>query len=199
MVPVFVVGCGLIGESEPAESLTPAPVKGNVRGYDEAKVTIFVWNDFQCPGCARWALGFEQNLIRRYVNTGKIRLIYRHYPVLGVESVIAAVASECAGEQNEFVRFREVLFRNQDGVDQGAFTPEKLMNYAHDLVLDAYSFDQCFENGTYLQRVQGDMMEGRAMGIEGIPVLQIGTDMYGDLSDWEKLQQTVDDALARQE
>ena len=65
LAPFFVVGCGLLGESELSESLTPAPIQGNVRGYPTARLTIFVWNDFQCPGCARWALGFEQDLIPR--------------------------------------------------------------------------------------------------------------------------------------
>ncbi len=199
LTPMFVVGCGLLGEQELTESLTPAPVQGNVRGYSEAKLTVFVWNDFQCPGCARWALGLEQNLIRRYVNTGKVRLIYRHYPVLGVESVVAAVASECAGDQNEFVSFREVLFQNQDGVDQGAFTPELLMDYAHNLVLDASSFDRCFQSGTYLPRVQGDLVEGRGIGVQNIPVLQIGTNLYGDLTDWEQLQQSIDEELSQRD
>ncbi len=199
LIPVFVVGCGFFGEPELTDSLTPAPIEGNVRGYSEAKLTVFVWNDFQCPGCARWALGLEQDLIRRYVNTGKVRLVYRHFPVLGVESVVAAVASECAGDQNEFVSFREVLFQNQDGVDQGAFTPEILMDYAHNLVLDASLFDRCFESGTYLPRVQGDLVEGRGIGVQNIPVLQIGTSLYGDLTDWEQLQQSINEALAERD
>ena len=131
-----------------------------------------------------------------YVNTGKARLIYRHLPMVGFESVVSAVAAECAGDQNKFVPYRELLFRHQNGVDQGAFSPDNLKSYAREVGLNADAFDQCFDQGKHLERVRGDLEEARQIGLEAAPSFQIGQEIYSGLPEWADLRQVIEDALA---
>ncbi len=140
----------------------------------------------------------EPQFVREYVNTGKARLIYRHFPVAGVESVVAAVAAECAGDQNKFVPYRELLFRHQDGVDQGAFNADNLKNYAREAGLAPDAFDNCFDQGRYLDRVRGDLEEASQIGLEAAPAFQIGEGIYSGLPEWKELRKVIEEELANQ-
>ena len=104
-------------------------------GNKNAKVTIIEFADFQCPFCERFFKDAESNIIKDYVNSGKVKFAFRHYAFLGQESNFAAEASECANEQGKFWEFHDYLFKNQQGENQGAFTKDKLKGFAATLGL----------------------------------------------------------------
>ena len=68
------------------------------------------FGDFQCPYCARFAVGLMPDIKRDLVDTGMVSFDYRHYPFLGPESYMAAEASECARDQDQFQQYHDQLY-----------------------------------------------------------------------------------------
>ncbi len=152
----------------------------NRLGSPDAKVTIFEFADYQCPFCKRYHDSIGPDLLKQYVDTGKVDFVYKHSAFLGQESVWAAQAAECAADQGKFWEYHDLLFSKQNGENVGTFTKEKLIGYAKDLGLDSTQFDPCLQNDLTLQRVISDTQEGRNVGVSGTPTFFInGTPLVG--------------------
>ena len=104
-----------------------------------------VFEDFQCPHCRDLALNVEPTIIKEYVQTGKVKLVYRHFIVIGPDSAVAGQAAECAAKQNQFWPYHDKLFSAQ-GV-RTAYTADSLKKYAVDLGLNASAFNTCLDTG----------------------------------------------------
>lgn len=103
-----------------------------------------------------------------------MRVVYRHFVILGQESQWAAEASECAAEQQRFWVFHDRLLTAQSGRNQGAFAPEKLAQYAVESGLEPASFNACVASGKYRQAVQDETEAGRQKGVRATPSLLAG-------------------------
>lgn len=90
---------------------------------------------------------------------------------LGPESIYAAEASECAAEQGAFWTYRNRLFAEQRGRDQGAFSKANLKRYGADLGLDQASFNSCVDKSLAAARVQAETEAGRQKGVARTPTL----------------------------
>ena len=133
----------------PTTTLTPTPTilvalpepfsypnpNGRELGEPSAPVVMEVYIDFQCPPCGTFAFNYERKIIEQYVITGKVRLVFRHFPFIGDESHQAALASMCAAEQNHFWEYGDLLFANLTGKNEGAFSNARLENFARLLEL----------------------------------------------------------------
>ncbi len=84
-----------------------------VQGAANAKVTIVEFSDFQCPFCER-AFPTINQIMSEY--KGKVKLVYKHFPLTSIHPYAqpAALAAECAREQNKFWDFHDLLFQNQN-------------------------------------------------------------------------------------
>ena len=87
------------GSGAPAVSLAPVDPADRVLGNPEAKVTLVMYEDFQCPFCERFFTDSEKNIRNTYVQDGSVQLVYRDFAFLGPESDRAAEAARCAGDQ----------------------------------------------------------------------------------------------------
>jgi len=86
------------------------PVKGN----PDATITIVEFSDFQCPFCQRFHQTTLPLILENYVDTGKVKFVYRDYPIQNLHpngAISTALAAECADEQGKFWR-RRSRFRN---------------------------------------------------------------------------------------
>lgn len=108
-------------------------------------------------------------LFREYVDTGKVKFVYKHMAILGQESVWAAEASECAADQGKFWEYHDLVFDRQAGENQGAFNKDKLLAMAQELKLDMAQFEPCLKNDQTQDRVQADTQEGQQVGVRGTP------------------------------
>lgn len=127
------------------------------------------FGDFQCPHCARFALGILPQLERDLIAPGVIRFEYRHYPFLGPESYRAAEAAECARDQGRFGEYHQTLYvKLAEGkrLDDGT-----LALAAEETGLEMESFTICLEGGMKRTRVLEDKEYGRGLGIRGTPAL----------------------------
>jgi protein-disulfide isomerase len=156
--------------------------KDNSLGEANAPILVEEFSDFQCPFCERFHEETEPLLGQYYVDTGKVRFVYRsmgnfvsnniaqlQVTTAKTESQDAALAAYCAGDQNQFWEMKAHLYANVLGEDVGSFTDRRIKTIAETAGLDMNAFESCYDSGKYLDRVQQDFEDGRAAGINGTP------------------------------
>ena len=143
-------------------SLGDAPMMGR----PDAPVTLVEFSDYQCPFCQRFFAATLPALKKDYIETGKVRYVFRDYPLdqIHPQARKAAEAAHCAGEQGKYWEMHDVLFGNQQ-----ALQPPQLSDHARTLGLDGARFDQCLTAGTHAARVSKGLTDGQAAGVQGTP------------------------------
>ncbi len=155
----------------PTAAPTPTPVaapaletRGGDVGAADAPVTIEIWADFQCPYCRLETVLFGPALEREYVLTRRARIAYRDFAFLGQESIDAAVAARCAGRQQPagYWRYHDLLFVQQQGENQGAFSRENLLALARFAGLEPTAFTACLDDPAVASAVADEKAADRA-------------------------------------
>ena len=96
----------------------------DIKGDDNAGITIVEFSDFECPYCARFYAQGYQEIETNYIDTGKVKLIFRDYPLsFHKQAQKAAEAAECAGDQGKYYDMHDLLFG--EGVVGGVDTFKK--------------------------------------------------------------------------
>lgn len=156
----------------PTPALRPA-AQGRVLGEPTAPVLIELYEDFQCPACTVFTRTTEPRLLQDFVATGIARLAFRQFPFIGPESLRAAEASLCADAQGRFWDYHDLLFANQAGENQGAFSDRRLSAFAESLGLDMEAFESCFNDSTYRDEVFAEFQAGRELGVNSTPTVVV--------------------------
>jgi protein-disulfide isomerase len=155
-----------------------APVKGKAN----APITIVEFADFQCPFCGRFASDTFQQLVQSYVDTGKIKFVYKQYPLpFHLNAQPAAMAAECANEQGKFWPMHDKLYATQTTwPGQDAATVKKTFKeYAVSLELKAASFNSCLDSNKYADKIQKESIQGSQYGVSDTPTFYIGNQKVG--------------------
>ncbi|MDP2606748.1 MAG: thioredoxin domain-containing protein [Deltaproteobacteria bacterium] len=148
---------------------------GPSRGSVKAPVTLIEFSDFQCSFCRKFWQTTLPLLDKKYISTGKVKFIYRHFAVLGKPSEIAAQGAECAGEQAKFWEYHDKLFASAGS--PLAFTDGKLKSYAKELGLKSQAFNQCLDSGKQLKKVEGETAIAFFLGARGTPAFFLNGQM----------------------
>ncbi len=179
----------------PAESGSVLEVSSDddpVLGNKDAPVTIIEFSDFQCPFCARFFSETFPLLEENYVNTGKVKIVFRDFPLnFHPEAEPAALAAECADEQGKFWEYHDLLFKNQD-----ALSAENYKKWAQDLGLDTVAFSDCLDSQKYLDEVKADVEDGVKYGVTGTPAFFVNGQAVTGAQPYEVFQKEIDAALA---
>lgn len=136
------------------------------RGPEDALITIIEFADFRCGYCKRFNDETIEPLMERF--DGRIRIVFRDYPVLGPESQLAALAAECADDQGMFWEFHDMLYAAPDQLNRDAF-----MNYATTLEMDVPTFTTCFDGELHRDEIIQDYIAGQNLGVTGTPTFFI--------------------------
>ena len=193
MIGIIVVGALLVaaaliypnikpvGEVAAAGSFERPMVDDNAMGDPNAPIKIEEFSDFQCPYCARFHEETEWQIANSYVADGTVYFVYRSFgEFIGPESKAAAEAAYCAGDQNKYWEYHDILFANQTGENVGAYADRRLQAFAEMLSLDMDAFNDCFSNGKYSDRVNQDRVDGTAAGVTGTPAFSITYTVDGE-------------------
>ena len=123
---------------------------------------IVEFSDFFCTFCKRH---FDQTFVPLLENYGEhIRYVYRDFAQLTPESQPAAIAAECADEQDAFWDFHNAFFSNQQILERDFY-----LSTAEQFGLDMDEFTSCLEENRYLEEVQIDALDGQLEGVRGTP------------------------------
>jgi protein-disulfide isomerase len=190
-----------VGALATAAPATYPQADGNAMGDPSAPVVINEYSDFQCPFCKRFHDDTLALIVRDYVATGKVRFVYHHFPVvdrgttLG-ESHLAATAAFCAGQQNRFWEFHDVLFANQTGENIGNFTAPRLEAMVNVIGLDLNAYKECLASGDADRQVRADVAEATGAGLTSTPSFIINGDVLVGAQSYEVFQSSIEAALA---
>ena len=141
------------------------------QGSPEARVTLVEFSDYQCPYCGRHTKTVLPQLVKNYVETGKVRYVLRDFPLhFHQYAAKAHEAAHCAGEQEKYWEMHQQLFGNQ-----GALQREKLPRYAEAAgVTDLAGFQDCLDSGKYAARTKQSLADGAKAGVSGTPSFVLG-------------------------
>jgi protein-disulfide isomerase len=142
------------------------PVKGSV----DAPVTIVEFSDFECPFCAQFYRATYPQL-QELIDQGEVRLVFKNFPLTQSHpnAMDAAIAGECAYEQDSFWEYHDRIFQNQNQLGSLDY-----VSLAGELGLDEEQFATCMNAPGTESEVREDMQEGRDAGITGTPGFLVG-------------------------
>ena len=146
-------------------------------GKPDAPITLIEFSDYQCPFCNRFFQTTLPTIKAEYVDTGKLRYVFRDFPLdrIHPHARKAAEAAHCAGEQGQYWAMHDLLFQSSP-----ALQVEQLKEYAGRLDLDRTVFDACLEQSKYAAKVEKDYQDGATAGVRGTPGFFIGTTQPDD-------------------
>lgn len=216
-------GGGTVAQGVPQQVAAPtvaAKVEVKVEESDpslgpkNAKVTMVVFEDFQCPFCGAFSgLNTEMvknmqsrdpswqaaipNVKKEYVESGKVRLVWKDYPFLGQESFWAGAGARCAGDQGKFWEYHDYLFSNQNGENQGAFSKENLKKFAASVGLKTQEFTTCVDMGKYDKQMRDAQAYGQSVGVQGTPGTFVNGKFVSGAASFSQFKTIIEEELKK--
>ena len=151
-----------VPQLNPSQHYTVDTANNPSVGPADAPVTVIEFSDFRCSFCKRFHDTTFDPLLEQYGD--QIQFVVRDYPIFGQASYEAALASECAHDQDKFWEYYDSLF-----ADQSTFTRDGFLARAESLELDVPTFTACFDDETHMQEIVADYQAGEALGVGGTP------------------------------
>ncbi len=150
---------------------------GLTMGDPNAPVKVIEFADFQCPYCGVYWSSIEPDIIANYVETGKVFYTFSPFSFVGSyvqdnpwdESIKSAEAAYCANDQGKFWEYRDYIFGNQSGENDGHFSREMLIEFAKRLDLDMNVFEECLDTDAHYQTVMDANSFASEMGVNSTP------------------------------
>ncbi len=171
---------------------------------DSASVAIIEFSDFECPFCRRHMLQTLPKIKKNYIDTGKIQYVMRDFPLdFHRHAKSAAIAANCAGEQQAYWPMHEKLFTTKGAKGQALYR-----QLAKQLLLDEKQFIACLDDPAQAQEVAADLADGKRVGVSGTPAFFIGKLENQQLVDavfingaqsYGKFSKVIDSLLSEQE
>jgi protein-disulfide isomerase len=180
-----------------APDVQPAWLNGTVIGDPNAPVTIEAWEDFLCPACRQWTETVEPQIVEQYVKTGQVKLEFRQFPLTSHApgSIMGAMASLCANDQNAFWPYHSRLFMAQDQ-GQAGYTIDALVRYADDLGLDSRALLECMSSQKYRDAVNASASEAAVTrGYGATPTIVVNGEPMANPYDMNELAALINAGL----
>lgn len=157
-------------------------------GRADAPLTMAFWSDFQCPFCKAVEVGGIPQIpiepaipaiIEKYVDTGKLRIVFKNFAFLGEDSITAAEYDQAVWElhPDKYFAWRTAMYEAQDEEHGGFGDAASIDALNKKLGLNAAKLKALVaqKKDVYAARIQADTQEGQSMGVNGTPGFIIGT------------------------
>jgi protein-disulfide isomerase len=150
------------------------PSKGNVVGFANAPVTIEEYGDLRCPICREFDSTVIPPVLQNLVRTHKAKIQYRHWPILGPNSVLADHAAYAAMQQNKLWEFAMVTYYNQGDENDNWFTKSFADAVATAIGLNLTEFNRDYSNtAASTAEVAAVNKAAAALNFNGTPSVQV--------------------------
>ncbi len=167
-------------------------------GAVDAPVVMVEYSDYTCPYCGVYARKTQPEIVKKYVDSGQLRIEWRDLPVIGEQSVGAAVAGRAAGEQGLFWEFNEAVYAAAPERGKADLSEEVLVTFAEQVgVPDLARFKEDLKSPELLALVQADMKQGTGLGLNSTPTFVINNQAIPGAQPMEVFSQVIDEALAQ--
>ncbi|MFN4182870.1 MAG: DsbA family protein, partial [bacterium] len=169
------------------------PVR-HAMGKEDAPLTVYEFTNFHCPACRMFALQLLPVIKSEYIESGKVRWEVIHFPLTGGEqdAINAAIASECAAEQNSFWPYHDILFMNQQNLSRS-----DLLRYAGNVPqIKVETFTSCLNTRKPASLVENDIRLSEKLGVSATPTFLAGSYLFSNLP-YPRLKKIFDEEIAR--
>lgn len=168
-------------QAAPPENTGPVKVSLDddpVLGDKNAPVTLVDFSDYECPFCKRHFDQTYSQLKTEYIDTGKVKMVYRDLPLPFHDPMATkeAIAANCAREQGgdtAYFKYHDEIFKRTKSNGNG-LTVDNLYTIASDLTLNSINFKACLDSEKYKDEVQKDSADASKYGATGTPTFFIG-------------------------
>lgn len=158
------------------------------RGDPNAPITIVEFGDFRCQYCGKFFKETMEPLLQNY--DGKIHLVYRDYPILGPDSLTAALAAGCALDQGKYWEFHDLTYANQPDLSR-----ETLISHAESLTLNMSQFTTCLDEQQHIQEITADAVFAQNLGVTGTPAFFINGRFISGAQPYAVFAAAIDEEL----
>lgn len=173
------------------------PQNKTTLGKSGAPVTVYLYEDFQCPYCGQFSRDTFPKLVDNYVKSGKVKMISVPLAFLGSDSVTAARAALAAADQNRYWPYYSLLFETQKQENSGYVTSGYLKGLAQQTPgLDVKDWSNQLDKDSFKSELQAAQSRAQSVGVNSTPTLVVegpkGQKKLVGLHDYGQISQTIE-------
>ena len=142
-----------------------SPVLGN----PNASITLVEFGDYQCHYCHVFFESIEGKIMKKYIETGKVKMIFKDYNIIGKDSVKASQGAHCANDQGLFWEYHDILYSNWTGENNGWASGANLANYAQDIGLEMNQWTDCMSQQKHSKTILDSNEDAKKLQLTGTP------------------------------
>ena len=185
LIPVIIgILAGLLAVTGTADNnnsnaLTISKLTDNgspIMGDPDAPITIWEWGDYQCTFCYKFHQDTLDIINEEFIKTGKVKVIFKDFPLNGPDSKLAAESSYCAHDQGKYWEYHDQLYENWAGERTGWITREALSEFAKSINLDTAEFNKCLNESKHENKINSIYEFGKQIGIDATPSFLVFND-----------------------
>ena len=140
-----------------------------ILGDPNAPITLVEFGDYQCHYCNVFFQTIEDDIIKNYVKTGKVKMIFKDYNIIGPDSINASHGAHCANEQGLFWEYHDTLYSNWTGENNGWASPRNLTVFAEEINADMDKWTQCMNEKSHSITINESNNDARTLELTGTP------------------------------
>lgn len=161
------------GGTEATSTFAGVPQHGDTLGKQSAPATLVVFEDPQCPYCRQWNIDTLPTVVRDYVRTGRIKIVYRGIVVIDTNSVAGIRAAYAAGKQNKLWQMVESLYERQGQEGSGWITLPVIKDAAREIHANAAKLIKDADSAAVTAALRQSQAEADRYGVRGTPTFGI--------------------------
>ena len=197
LVVLSQLGGGGGSSGDVGEFYAGIPQDGTTLGEEDAPVTLYLYEDFQCPFCGQFDRKMFPDVVDDYVRDGKVKVVSETMAFLGPDSVTAARAAFAAGEQNHYWPYHTLLFENQGEENSGYVTDDFLRGLAEDTPgLDVQKWEDQRAGNSFTKELGAVQAKAQDSGVNSTPTLIFegpgGQVKIDKLTDYDQITSAID-------
>ncbi|MDI6717851.1 MAG: thioredoxin domain-containing protein [Patescibacteria group bacterium] len=183
-----------------------------VLGDPNAPVTVIAFGDYQCPFCGKFVKETEPKIIKKYIQTGKVKMVYKQLAFLGNESTNAALAASCAKDQGKFWQYHDEIFdievaetekviagKMQSSENNGNLNRDLFKLISDKLKMNTDEFLKCYDSKKYQAEIEQNMNEANTAlgGKISTPTTFVNGQMVQGAQPYNVFSQIIDAAFIK--
>ncbi len=169
-------------------------------GNPAAPAVMAYWSDFQCPYCKKFETDPFQSVIKEYVATGKLAVVFKDFSFLGPDSDTAALYARAVWElyPEQYFPWREAMYAAQDE-ENGGFGDEasvlKLTGTIAGIDAAKVKAQAAAKHDVYMQAIAAGREEGVKLGLTGTPSVVVGKQLIGGFNSYDVYKKAIQAAV----
>ncbi|WP_348652506.1 DsbA family protein [Rhizobium sp. BG4] len=173
--------------------MTPGPLPEKAFGDEKAPVTVVEYLSMTCPHCRNFHTEMWPEIKKQYVDTGKVRFIFREFP-FDPRSTAAFMLARCVGEDKWYPAV-DLLFRQQEKWAAAQDGRQALQSTMAITGMGQKEFESCLTDQALLDKVSAVANKGKALGVDSTPTFFINGKKYAGALPVAEFAKIVDPLL----